>query len=114
VALWDLRNLKHRLHTFEGHQDEIIQVAWSPHNETVLATSSGDRRVNVWDLSRIGEEQSPEDAEDGVPELLFVHGGHTNKISDFSWNLNDPWVICSVAEDNICQVWQMVRDTDSP
>lgn len=31
----------------------------------------------MWDLSRIGEEQTPEDAEDGPPELLFVHGGHT-------------------------------------
>ena len=29
--------------------------------------------------SKIGEEQSPEDAEDGPPELLFIHGGHTAK-----------------------------------
>ena len=64
-------------------------------------------RLNVWDISRIGDEQSPEDAEDGPPELLFVHGGHTNKISDFSWNMNLKWGIASVAEDNICQVWQM-------
>jgi len=34
-------------------------------------------------------------------------GGHTAKISDFSWNPNEPWVICSVSEDNIMQVWQM-------
>lgn len=94
----------------------------------------------MWDLSKIGEEQSPEDGEDGPPELLvglnkrvdgaesrheparlssdllsrsvshqFIHGGHTAKISDFSWNPNEPWVICSVSEDNIMQVWQMVR-----
>lgn len=41
--------------------------------------------------------------------LQFIHGGHTAKISDFSWNPNEPWVICSVSEDNIMQVWQMVR-----
>ena len=58
----------------------------------------------MWDLSKIGEEQSAEDAEDGPPELLFIHGGHTAKISDFSWNPNEPWVICSVSEDNIMQV----------
>lgn len=46
------------------------QVQWSPHNETILASSGTDRRLNVWDLSKIGEEQTPEDAEDGPPELL--------------------------------------------
>ena len=47
--------------------------------------------------------QSPEDAEDGPPELLFIHGGHTSKISDFAWNPSDDWVVASVAEDNILQ-----------
>uniref|UniRef100_A0A2K5YRW6 Histone-binding protein RBBP4-like N-terminal domain-containing protein n=1 Tax=Mandrillus leucophaeus TaxID=9568 RepID=A0A2K5YRW6_MANLE len=89
VALWDLRNLILKLHSFESHKDEIFQVQWSPHNETILASS--------------GKEQSPEDAEDGPPELLFIHGGHIAKISDFSWNPNEPWVICSVSEDNIMQ-----------
>eukprot|EP00058_Branchiostoma_floridae_P018769 XP_002604258.1 hypothetical protein BRAFLDRAFT_120363 [Branchiostoma floridae] len=120
VALWDLRNLKLKLHSFESHKDEIFQVQWSPHNETILASSGTDRRLNVWDLSKIGEEQSAEDAEDGPPELLFIHGGHTAKISDFSWNPNEPWVICSVSEDNIMQVWQMAEniyndeDPDTP
>nr|XP_039268179.1 histone-binding protein RBBP4-like [Styela clava] len=110
VALWDLRNLKLKLHSFDSHKDEIFQVQWSPHTETILASSGTDRRLNVWDLSKIGEEQSNEDAEDGPPELLFVHGGHTSKISDFSWNPNEPWTICSVSEDNIMQVWQMAEN----
>ncbi|ORY48532.1 WD40 repeat-like protein [Rhizoclosmatium globosum] len=110
VALWDMRNFKSRLHTLDSHLDEILQIQWSPFSPTILASSSGDRRLNVWDLSRIGEEQTPEDAEDGPPELLFVHGGHTNKISDFSWNKNEEWVLCSVAEDNVCQVWQMASN----
>ncbi|KAA8585685.1 hypothetical protein FQN60_004379 [Etheostoma spectabile] len=86
VALWDLRNLKLKLHSFESHKDEIFQVQWSPHNETILASSGTDRRLN------------------------FIHGGHTAKISDFSWNPNEPWVICSVSEDNIMQVWQMAEN----
>ena len=109
VNLWDLRHLKAPLHTLAGHRDEVMNISWSPHNETILASASNDRRVNVWDLSRIGEEQSEEDAEDGAPELLFIHGGHTNKISDIAWNPNAPWVMASTAEDNIVQVWQMVR-----
>ena len=110
VALWDMRSLKTKLHSLEGHSDEVYQVQWSPFNETILASASSDRRVNVWDLSKIGEEQSAEDAEDGPPELLFIHGGHTSKVTDFSWNPNDPWVMASVAEDNILQVWQMAEN----
>lgn len=55
---------------------------------------------------------------DNRPSLLigsshqFIHGGHTAKISDFSWNPVEPWVICSVSEDNIMQVWQMVNTVD--
>lgn len=40
-------------------------------------------------------------------DSLFMHGGHTNRISDFSWNLHDPWVLCSAAEDNLLQVWKV-------
>eukprot|EP01118_Nematostelium_gracile_P018389 TRINITY_DN8153_c0_g1_i1.p1 TRINITY_DN8153_c0_g1~~TRINITY_DN8153_c0_g1_i1.p1 ORF type:complete len:426 (+),score=104.75 TRINITY_DN8153_c0_g1_i1:131-1279(+) len=110
VALWDLRNLKEKLHSFQGHTDEIFQVQWSPSNETIVASSGSDRRLHVWDLSRIGEQQHADDALDGPPELLFIHGGHTNKISDFSWNPTEPWVIASVAEDNIIQIWQMAEN----
>ena len=79
-------------------------MSWSPKNETILSSCGADRRLMIWDLSRIGAEQTAEDAEDGPPELLFIHGGHTAKISDFAWNSHDDWVIASIAEDNILQV----------
>jgi histone-binding protein RBBP4 len=109
VAIWDMRRLgAGPVHVCEGHRDEILQLQWSPHDEGVLGSAGADRRLHIWDLTRIGAELAdPEDAADGPPELLFVHGGHTNRIPDFSWNPNDPWVMCSVAEDNIVQIWQM-------
>jgi len=36
-----------------------------------------------------------------------MHGGHTNHLADFSWNLNDPWLISSAAEDNLLQIWKV-------
>nr|XP_010923693.1 histone-binding protein MSI1 homolog isoform X2 [Elaeis guineensis] len=110
VKLFDLRKLSTALHTFDSHKEEVFQVGWSPKNETILASCCLGRRLMVWDLSRIDEEQTPEDAEDGPPELLFIHGGHTSKISDFSWNPCEDWVIASVAEDNILQIWQMAEN----
>ncbi|KDP29661.1 hypothetical protein JCGZ_18823 [Jatropha curcas] len=107
VGLFDMRKLTVPLHVLSGHTEEVFQVEWDPNHETVLASTADDRRLNVWDLNRIGDEQLELDADDGPPELLFSHGGHKAKISDFSWNKNEPWVISSVADDNSLQVWQM-------
>jgi histone-binding protein RBBP4 len=106
IALWDLRKLSTPLHTFTSHTDEVIGLAWSPHSPTVFASSSSDRRINIWDIARIGEEQTPEDVDDGPPELMFVHGGHTSKPGDLSWNLQREWCLGSTAEDNIVMVWE--------
>lgn len=93
-----------------SHGDQVFKVEWSPFNESILGSCSADRRVGLWDLSRIGKEQSAEDAEDGPPELLFLHGGHTSKVSDFSWNSKDTWSIASVSEDNVLQVWNPAEE----
>ena len=65
-------------------------------------------------MNRIGNEQTAEDAEDGPPELLFTHAGHTSKISDFSWNAEDEWIMASVAEDNVLQIWLMAENIYNP
>ncbi|CAB0003563.1 unnamed protein product [Nesidiocoris tenuis] len=90
LMIWDTRsnNTSKPSHTVDAHTAEVNclsfnpysefilatgsadKVQWSPHNETILASSGTDRRLHVWDLSKIGEEQSAEDAEDGPPELL--------------------------------------------
>ncbi|EDW34097.1 GL21757 [Drosophila persimilis] len=109
VALWDMRNLKNKLHSLGAHQGEITQIHWNPSNENIVASASSDCRLNVWMLSKIGDKQCSEEVVDGPPELLFIHGGHTAIINDFSWNPNPmfPWTICSVSADNLMEVWQM-------
>ena len=75
VALWDMRSMNKPLHKFEGNEDEILQLQWAPFTESIFASSSADRRVRIWDIARIGQEQTDEEKLDGPPELLFIHGG---------------------------------------
>lgn len=89
------------------------------------------RRVVVWDLDLIGKEQEGEDAEDGDPELFFVHSGHrapvvssiwirfdSSEVSlsprltascapqvDVCWNQSEEFTLASTSEDCILQVW---------
>jgi WD40 repeat protein len=93
VGLWDMRNLSRQLHSLETHEDEVLQLSWSPHHDAILGSASSDRRVNIWDLTKIGEEQTPEDTEDGPPELLVSpreQGEKTNAggFSSGCWNNN--------------------------
>eukprot|EP00923_Selenidium_pygospionis_P016488 GHVN01028852.1.p1 GENE.GHVN01028852.1~~GHVN01028852.1.p1 ORF type:complete len:237 (+),score=23.16 GHVN01028852.1:1065-1775(+) len=107
VALYDCRKLNSCLHKMSGHEKTINRVSFNPHNSNIIASCSDDRRVKLWDVSRIGMEQAAADAEDGPPELLFGHGGHTEGVSDISWNPESKlsWVVASVGEDNRLQVW---------
>ena len=111
VELFDTRRLGAPVHTLVCDTDdlrtgEVLTLAWAPHAEAVLASCGAERRVMVWDLSRVGAEQNAEDAEDGPPELLFSHGGHTARVSDFAWNAREEWTLASVAEDHELQIWR--------
>ncbi|KAI9697510.1 MAG: Histone acetyltransferase type B subunit 2 [Bogoriella megaspora] len=109
VKIWDIRNLKMCVATFETHRSSVTTVEWSPFHYNILASSGDDRRVLFWDCSKVGDEQTPEDAMDGPPELSFMHAGHTNSITEFSWNKTVPWAICSASEDNLIEIWMPAR-----
>lgn len=108
IIMHDTRNPAKPLHIFEAHTDEVLHLAWSPHSPSIFASASGDRRINVWDLSQIGAEQTPDDQEDGAPELMFVHGGHTARPTDFGWapGEGEHWTGVSTSEDNVVMIWQ--------
>lgn len=107
ITLVDLRQLDRHVHTMMGHSDLITCLEFLPHRDGILALGSQDRRVMIWDLFKIGEEQQQEDAEDGCPELFMMHAGHTGPVMDLSWCPYSDWTLASVAEDNIVHLWQV-------
>ncbi|PON89984.1 Guanine nucleotide-binding protein, beta subunit [Trema orientale] len=108
IGLFDMRKLKNRIHTLEGHTKKVCKVEWNINEESVLASSGHDRRVIIWDINRIGDEISRRESKaKRPPELLFSHEGHKDKVTDFSWCDLEPWVISSVARDHTLQVWKL-------
>ncbi|KAL8449821.1 hypothetical protein Emed_002784 [Eimeria media] len=110
LCIWDFRDLRRPAHRLLHLQNEALtSLKWHPQNKAVLAAGTTDRLVRIFDCSLIGAEQSPEEAEEGPPEVVFVHGGHVAGITELDWNSLDdefPWVIASASEDNVLQIWQ--------
>ncbi|CAF1262549.1 unnamed protein product [Adineta steineri] len=109
LALWDSRQLKRKLATFESHKHAISRAKWSPQYKTIFASSDPNERLCIWNFSlgQIHPSETPIDGKDDPPELLFTHGGQS-KIWDFSWIPNEPSLICPVCENKTAQVWQML------
>lgn len=110
IAYWDLRNLNMKLHSITHATDYFNRISWSPHCSTILGASTTNRRIHVYEMERIFDTILPDEEQDGPSTLAFSHAGHTANVFDFDWNPNDPMVACSVSDDNVLQIWQMVRD----
>lgn len=105
-----MRNLSAKVHSFEYHKAEVMQVQWSPHSPSIIASTGKDNRVFVWDLTKLKDEGSDSMSQEDDPapnELAFIHGGHIANVNDISWNQHEMGMIASVTEDNILQVKKM-------
>lgn len=114
IYIYDIRQMDTCLHVLTGHIKSITNIEWDPFHPHIIASSSLDRRIILWDLTKIGEEQTAEEVEDGVPELVMMHGGHTGGVNDFCFSPEIEWCIASCSDDNIVHIWQPKRDIVDP
>lgn len=116
VHLFDLRYTSNNiaLHQMSGHEGNITNLEFANYKDGILASAGEDRKLVYWDITKIGNEQTPDDAEDGVPEKIFVHGGHRSSINDFRLHPSIPWLTASTEEENYTQIYRPTEKITNP
>ncbi|CAK7896449.1 chromatin assembly factor 1 subunit p50 [[Candida] anglica] len=81
--------------SFDG---SVTQAKWHHRHHNVLAASSTDKTVKIFDLAETNYESND--------HVLFVHAGHMLGVNDLDWSLHDDWLMATVADDNSLHVWK--------
>ncbi|ELP92918.1 histone acetyltransferase type B subunit, putative [Entamoeba invadens IP1] len=109
VRFWDTRKPNFELCHLFGAEKGINCCQLSTINLGYVCSASKDNRVRIYDMSRVGEDQTSNDADDGGSEFLFQHNGHFNEVYDALWNPNIPFVIGSAGEGREIQFWRPMK-----
>jgi ribosome assembly protein RRB1 len=113
-SIWDLRTwpstpqgtTPQTAATFKWHKEPITSIDWHSTESSMLAVSSADHQVTLWDLALehdTEEEQKQEAAiqfggVDVPPQLLFIHQGQKN-VKEIHFHPQIPGVLVSTAFD---------------
>ena len=79
---------------FQGHQDSVEDLQWSPAEDTVFASCSVDKTVKIWDTRQRTK-----------PGLSFE--AHDTDVNVISWNRLTSSMIASGGDDGTLRIWDM-------
>jgi WD40 repeat protein len=82
-----------------GHKGAVLDLAFSPFNDDILATASEDTKINIWNITGGFEGHKTDPAQ--------VLSGHTKKVGAIQWHPVADNVLGSAATDYVVKVWDV-------
>lgn len=116
-GVWDLRNFKPNAQpspvvSYDFHKSPITSIAFNPLDESIVAVSSEDNTVTLWDLAVEADDeeiaqqkQDTKELNDIPPQLLFVHW--QKDVKDVRWHKQLPGTLVSTGTDGL-NIWKTI------
>ncbi|ODV84954.1 hypothetical protein CANARDRAFT_28690 [[Candida] arabinofermentans NRRL YB-2248] len=116
-GVWDLRNFQagstpSPVVSYDFHKSPITSIAFNPLDESIVAVSSEDNTVTLWDLAVEADDEEikqqkeeTKELSDIPPQLLFVHW--QKEVKDVRWHKQIPGALVSTGTDGL-NVWKTI------
>ncbi|XP_061165000.1 gem-associated protein 5-like [Saccostrea echinata] len=86
-------------YTLFGHNNRIIGLQWSPHDENKLVSVSFDGSARVWEVSK--------------GQTIASYHGHRGRLLCVQWSGSDPDVLFTGGEDFTLHKWRISKNPHS-
>ncbi|CAK9436864.1 uncharacterized protein LODBEIA_P13860 [Lodderomyces beijingensis] len=115
-SVWDLRNFTQPqpspVAKYDFHRAPITSISFNPLDESIIAVSSEDNTVTLWDLAVEADDeeisqqrQELKELHDIPPQLLFVHW--QRDVKDVRWHQQIPGCLVSTGGDGL-NIWKTI------
>ena len=83
-----------------GHRSNVMDIAWNPFDEYVIASCSEDCLVKIWRIPEGG-------LKDNLSETLVDLHGHNRKCGHLQWHPTAENILASSGFDNVIIIWNV-------
>ncbi|KAG0025503.1 peroxisomal targeting signal 2 receptor [Podila clonocystis] len=92
IKVWDLRRPDRELNCLRGHEYAVRKVKCSPHSGSLVASTSYDMTMRIWDIT--------------TGDMIEIHDAHTEFVLGVDFNLYRDREIATCAWDESVHVFQ--------
>ncbi|XP_031557332.1 coronin-1A-like [Actinia tenebrosa] len=83
-----------------GHQGDVLDLAWNPFNDNMIASSSEDMKVMLWEIPDTGLAHDLT-----TPLVTLSH--HQRRVGIVRWHPTAENILLSASHDNLICVWNL-------
>lgn len=85
---------------FSGHQGNVLDIAFSPFNDQLIASASEDCTAKLWKVPESGQQEI-------ITKPLCTLNGHRRKVGEVKFNMVANNIVVTTATDMIVRVWDI-------
>lgn len=84
-----------------GHKQDVLDLAWNPFNDNMIASSSEDTTVKIWEIPDGGLTHNLDEP------LLTLEGVHQRRVGIVLWHPVAANVLLSASHDHLISIWNL-------